>query len=463
MSTNDPLIDWLFSLQGPALKWDIDTARAFCAWLGDPQAAFPSAHVAGTNGKGSVAAMLHAITRASGLSAGLYTSPHLVRPEERIRVDDAEIAADAFRALVARLGDAARRALEAGALPRHPSFFEMMTAAGFLAFAERGVDLAVVETGLGGRLDATNVIVPRVSVITTIGLDHVKTLGGSREAIAREKAGIVKPGVPVVGGWIADRPRAVIDEAARAAGSPVHWAAQELRVRRSGPDGFDLKTPERTYRGLRCNLAGPHQLRNAALAVRAAELLAGSGLALDPGAVAEGLRSVRWPGRFERLEAPGWAGAGAAGSFRLDGAHNLDGTRALSRLLEAIDREGPRPRRVLVFGVTEGRDAARLLAPLASSIDAVLVTRPGIVKAIDPAEVVACLQAGRVALPVELVPAPDEALARAARLAGEGGEVLVAGSLYLVGDARRILLDLAGTGHPKRETHLAPAREDTAR
>lgn len=437
----EELTRWLFSLEGPSNKWDLDTARSFCAWLGHPERAFPALHVAGTNGKGSVAATVHAIALAAGWNAGLNTSPHLVRPEERIRVGADDVAPQRFHALIARLRDEAAAALAAGALPRHPSFFEMITAAAFLAFREANVPLAVIETGLGGRLDATNVIEPRVSVITTIGLDHVKTLGGSLAAIAREKAGIVKPGVPVLAGWIPARALAEIRAAAVDRGAPLHLAADELVLRARRDGTFDLTTPEAAYERLAPALVGAHQRRNVALAVRAVELLRARGLALPHAAVAAGVANVRWPGRMERI-----------GRVLLDGAHNAEGARALGRALDAA--AGPF---VLVFGVTEGRDPAQLVAPLAPHVARLVVTRPAIPKAVDPAVVHARLAAAFPALAPELEPDTAAALARAHALAGDAGAILVAGSLYLVGDVRRALLGLDGPGHPERETRLAAA------
>ncbi len=451
---HDALLEWLYGLQGPALKWDLETARLFLARLGDPQRAYPSVHVAGTNGKGSVAAMVHAIALAAGLDAGLTTSPHLVRPEERIRLGAGDIAPAAFRGLVERLRDEAARALPG--LPRHPSFFEMLTAAAFVAFAERRVDLAVVETGLGGRLDATNVLEPRVAVITTIGLDHVATLGGTLASIAREKAGIAKPGVPLVLGWIAAGPRAAIEEHAARAGAPVHRAARELRLRRAPGGGFDLRTPVRAYAGLACALPGPHQARNAALAVRAAELLAGDGFPLDEAAVRAGLASVRWPARLERIDASRVARPlPARASFLVDGAHNPEGARALARFLAV--READRERRVVLFAATEGREVADLVRPLATLVDAVVVTRAPIAKAQDPHAVAARLVRALPAHEVVVVEELDEALAAAAARAGDAGEVVVCGSLYLAGAARAALLGLGAAAHPARETHVAAA------
>ncbi|MBP7146615.1 MAG: bifunctional folylpolyglutamate synthase/dihydrofolate synthase [Acidobacteria bacterium] len=445
MTESDPLLAWLFSLKGPSLKWDLETARSLARWLGDPQERFRSVHVAGTNGKGSVAAMVQAVAGAAGLRAGLYTSPHLVRPEERIRPGEDEIGPSEFRALIARLRPRAEAALAAGALTRFPSFFEMLTAAAFTAFAEHGIQLAAIEAGLGGRLDATNVITPEIAVITTIGMDHVKTLGPRLVDIAGEKAGIVKPGVPVLAGWLPRGPLAVVAAAARERGAPLHAAARELRVRATTGERFTVITPRRPYRELRVALAGRHQQRNAALAIRALELVAErTGLEFPPEAVARGLASVRWPGRLEEIA--------LHPRFLLDGAHNGEGARALARHLS----ESGRRVRPCVFGLTEGRNARALLLPLRRHVGPVIVTRPGIDKACAPAAVAAAL--GALAPDVEIVEEPAAALARAAALAGPAGEVLVTGSLYLVGDARRILLRLDGSGHPPRESNLPPAR-----
>jgi dihydrofolate synthase/folylpolyglutamate synthase len=450
----DELLDWLYGLKGPSLKWDLETAHALNALCGRPDRAFRALHVAGTNGKGSVAAMAHAIVLAAGLPAGLYTSPHLVRPEERIRIDGTEIAGPALLERIGRLRALAEEGVLSGALPRFPSFFEMMTAAAFLAFAEARLRFAVVECGLGGRLDATNVITPMAAVVTTVAMDHVAILGPTLADIAREKAGIVKPGIPVLAGWLAEEALEAVASRARAVGAPLHAAAREMAIEDGGGGRFAVATPERTYRGLSCALEGAHQRRNAALAIRAIELCRERGLAVPPEAIAEGLARVHWPGRMERIERPGEP------AVLLDAAHNPEGAAALAAWLAAADgsRAGERRRRVAVFGVTEGRDPLEIFAPLAGAVDVWIVTRPAIDKAIDPAAIAGALAAAGAEVETEQDPA--RALARASQLAGgqaARGEVLVTGSLYLVGDARRVLLGLAGPGHPPRETLLPRA------
>ena len=241
-------MEWLYGLRGPSLKWDIETALAFTKLLGHPERRFRSVHVAGTNGKGSVAAMIHAIGNASGLACGLFTSPHLVSPTERIRIGEDEIATGALEELIEELRSLAARGLERRELPRHPSFFEMMTAAALVSYSRAGVDLAVFEAGLGGRLDATNVLFPLASVITTVSLDHTKTLGDTLAKIAREKGGIVKPGVPLLVGWMDEEPKRTLLEIAHRRGAPRHVAQREIGVYDAGGGRFDVITPAGRYR-----------------------------------------------------------------------------------------------------------------------------------------------------------------------------------------------------------------------
>lgn len=443
MTELDPVLAWLFELRGPSLKWDLETALALDAWLGSPHRRFAVAHVAGTNGKGSVSAMLDAILGAAGQRAGLFTSPHLVCPTERIRIAGEPIGLERFRDQVLAMRGNAERALAAGALPRHPSFFEMMTAIAFATFAHDAVDAAVIEVGLGGRLDATNVVTPQITAITSIALDHVKSLGGSLASIAREKAGIVKPGVPLVLGAMDDEPKRAIRAIARERGVPVHDATVEVAIEYLEAGVIALHTPVASYPPVRLALAGRHQSINAAVAVRVAELWRErAGLALPESAFVQGLERTVWPGRLERV--------GTRPTFLLDAAHNVQGAESLGAYLRETDaRLGRPPRRVLVFGITEGREADTLVGPLASSIDSIIVTEPSIPRAVPAADVHAALRGA--ALPLELEPDPGAAMARAREAAGEQGEVIVAGSLYLVGDVRKRLLGLDGAGHPRRE------------
>jgi dihydrofolate synthase/folylpolyglutamate synthase len=434
-SQTDPFLAWLYGLNGPSLKWDIETARAFTARLGHPHRPYPSVHVAGTNGKGSCAAMLHAGLREAGLRAGLYTSPHLVRPEERIRLDDHDIDSGAFRVLARRLAAEAEEGVAAGDLPRHPSFFEIMTVAAMVAFRDHPVDVAVFETGLGGRLDATNVIYPALSLITTIGLDHTKTLGPDTASIAREKGGVIKPGIPVLVGWVDGDARAQLSEIAAKVGAPLHLADREIFLSVADAGEGEIRTPERTYRRVRPVLPGDHQLRNAALAIRAAELLRQRGVPVAPDEAARGLAAARWPGRLERFE--------GSPSFLLDAAHNADGFRALARHLEGSPI-APRDR-VLVLGLTSGRRAAHMVEPLREKVGHILVAEPRTSKAVSADEVQAQLRDEGVE--AEAAGQAPDAVSRARELCPPGGEVVVTGSLYLVGDVRAALTGLDAPLH----------------
>ncbi len=450
MSPVDPLLDWLISLEGPKERWDFDTAATLDRRLGCPHRRYHSVHVAGTNGKGSVAALLHALCLASGVPAGLFTSPHLVRPEERIRLGEHDIAENSFRELIEALRALVRTELSAGELLRHPSFFEMLTAAALLAFAREELPIAIIETGLGGRLDATNVITPLLSIITTIGLDHQAVLGATPAAIAREKAGIIKPGVPVLAGWIEGEALDVLRDTAHRRGAPFHLAAQELELREHKSGRFDVVTPHSIHRELESGLTGPHQRRNAALALRAAELVRVRGVPLDESRWDDGLRSVRWRGRCESIE--------GAPRLLLDTAHNIPGVMALAAALEERDSSLGRPsRRVLIFGISEGRDAAAMLPALAPYVDEVLLTSAGGPKAVDGADLSTSLRG----IPHESPGALPATLERARALAGADGEILVTGSLFLVGDT---LEAVSGRAAPlARPAERLPAQDATPR
>lgn len=391
-------------------RMGLDTVRGMLATLGDPHRALPVVHVGGTNGKGSVCALLACALAASGKRVGLYTSPHLVRFHERIQVDGRAIADPEL----ARAMDAIRPALEA-----YPeaTYFEVATVLALWHFAAARVDVAVLEVGLGGRLDATNVFErPLATVITNVTLEHTDVLGGSVEAIAREKAGIVKPRVPLVTG--ATGPAlGVIREAAKGADAPL-WTLGDEVVAIPGEQDAAGQTldvhAKREHAGLRIPLAGAHQLENAALAVAALELVG-----VPEVAIREGLARARWPGRLQRI--PG------APSLLLDGAHNPAGAEALAEHLRAT-----RLRPVLVFGVLGDKDWRAMAHVLAPHVRDAIVVRAPSPRAADPQEVArAFSQAGIFGMVVEGV---AHALDTARGVAGPDGVVLVTGSLYLVGD-----------------------------
>jgi dihydrofolate synthase/folylpolyglutamate synthase len=399
--------------------------------LGRPHDRLAVVHVAGSNGKGSTCAMVESIARAAGLRTGLYTSPHLCRFAERIRIDGSPLADEPFSRALGVVMDRADPAL---------TFFETLTAAAFVAFAEARVDLAILEVGLGGRLDATNVVAaPLATAITSIALEHVAVLGPTLDAIAREKAGILKPGRPVVLGPLAPEAEvAARDVAAQVGAAPIlrvevegaagdrapRGAATPLLVRPT-PAGLTLSLPPPDCHPVHATLAlsGPHQIANAGVAAGLTSCLT----PYFPGvraALARGLAGARWPGRLERL-------ARGSVTVLLDGAHNPEGAEALARALTAT---GAAPERtLLVFGALADKDWAPMLARLAPLARERYYTQP------EGREPVSAAELASVA-PGYAAGSPDAAITRALDAARPGDVVVVTGSLYLVGRVRAALL-----------------------
>jgi dihydrofolate synthase/folylpolyglutamate synthase len=425
---DDP-VTWLYGLQTFGVKLGLDGIRALLHLLDRPQSAAPSVLVGGTNGKGSVAAMLDAMLQAHGRRTGLYTSPHLVRPNERIRIGGRDIDAAELDRTLDLVRAACERGLGSGALSAQPSFFEVMTAAAMTAFRAAGIDAAVLEVGLGGRLDATNAMDPIVSAIVTVDLDHVATLGGTLAAIAGEKAGIVRAGRVLVSGVAQPVALAVLRERCSASKATFLDARAAVGFEERPGGAFVLRSASARYEDLRLPLAGAHQRDNARVAVATLEAIAAAtGFAVDPAAVRRGLAAVRWPGRLQLV--PGRP------PVLLDGAHNPQGAEALAAEL-AVRSAAGQPRPVLVFAAMKDKDIAGLIAPLLPHVAHVVATQPGVDRAVDPETLAATIRgAGAGAEPA---PSPAEALARARELAGGDGLVLVAGSLYLVGAVLALL------------------------
>jgi dihydrofolate synthase / folylpolyglutamate synthase len=403
------------------IKFGLGTMRALLAEMGHPERAFPSLLVAGTNGKGSVVAYVDAVLRASGLRTGRYTSPHLIRVNERIVVGGREITDRALETSVARVRGAAQRLVRAGRIRQHPTFFEALTAAAFEHFREAAVDVAVLEVGMGGRLDATNVAEPLASAIVSIDFDHQAYLGTTLAAIAREKAGVLRRGRTTVLGPLPREARRAIAIRARAGGARLVDARRGVVIREGG-GGLDLRTPGTFYRALR-PLPGAHQRDNLIVALRLVEVAKAAGLAVDLRRAAEGIGMTRWPGRLQ------WVHGDPP--LLLDGAHNPAGARALATQLRTL------PPFVLLFGVMADKDVeamTRILFPLAR---AVVLTRAPTDRAAAPEEI--ARRAGAVAAGAQQEPDPRRALAQARRQAPPGGQVVVAGSLYLVGAVKRLL------------------------
>jgi dihydrofolate synthase/folylpolyglutamate synthase len=415
----------LETLAPRGMKLGLAAIDAVCERLGRPERRVPSVLVAGTNGKGSAAATLSAIARAGGIRAGLYTSPHLARAGERIRVGDTDFSDGELDAALEPVFHAADGA---PALPL--TYFEALTAAAFVAFSDRNLDLSILEVGLGGRYDATNVAPARLSVVTSIGLDHTGELGSTLSAIAREKAGILRRCRPALIGPREEEPREALVRAARECGALAHLAADEVRV--SGvvttPDGtrFCVETPCGVS-DLATPLAGRHQADNAALAVRAAELLSEEFPRLGPAAISVGVASTRWPGRLEKMSLRGR-------TVFLDGCHNPQAASALAQFLEDAGVAGSAR---LVFGAMADKDVEAMAATLFPAFSSVRLV-PG-----PSARAATADELRRRTAGVQPAAVPAESLEAALRaLAGEPDPtpIIVAGSLYLVGEARSLLL-----------------------
>jgi dihydrofolate synthase/folylpolyglutamate synthase len=435
--------------QTPSHKFDLAHMRVLLAALGNPEKNFQSVLIAGTNGKGSTAATLASILQASGLKTGLYTSPHLLRINERIRIDGEAMADADFTAVHQLIEDVATQLVAEGELPGHPSFFETLTAMAFEHFARVQPDMVVLEVGMGGRLDATNVVDPRLSIITDISLDHQKFLGDTLTEIAREKTGIIRQGGIVV--TLPQSPEAndvigntILDRGARAVSAvpfvpPVSPGSDSyLSHDGSGPRTQKAAGPRLRYPlqvmgeqiTVDSPLVGRHQLRNLALAVAAAEELNHQGWSgITPRAVERGIRETTWPGRFQVI-----AAHGDEPEYVLDVAHNPAGAWALRSTLSAV--YGDRPL-TMVFGVMRDKavsEIAEILFPIAEHV---IVTHAESPRSATPAEIHQA--ASRVSAEIREAKDVAAALAEARRLAGSQGLVVVTGSIYIVGEAIRAL------------------------
>jgi dihydrofolate synthase/folylpolyglutamate synthase len=406
----------------------LERVRELLAELGSPHARLRCLHVAGTKGKGSTAAMAESALRAAGYRTGLYTSPHLVDLRERIRVDGRPIPPDDFAALVERTRPGLERiqakadATPPGEYYRPPTYFEVMTHLAFLCFEEANVDVAVLEVGMGGRLDATNVVTPAACAITSVSIDHTAILGSTLAAIAREKAGILKSGVPCVVAPQPEEAAASIRSVAEEVGVPLWLVGEDVTLERAGGGAFDVRTPGRTYENLTIPLQGAHQRENAAVAVGLVDLGRRAGFGrVTPDAVREGLARVSWPGRVQRV-------AEAPATF-LDGAHNPASVRVLVRALAELLPPG---RRVYVLAVANDKDWRGMIEVLAPSAGAIVATTSGNPRAVAPADLAECARAAGVER-VEVEEDAPRALDLARRIAGTDGSVVATGSLYLVG------------------------------
>ena len=412
-------IERLFALEKFGIKLGLDNIRTLLAALGNPEQAWPSIHIGGTNGKGSVAAMVERALRASGLRTGRYTSPHLDRIEERVAIDGVPVDRATFEGVTGDVFVVVDNLMTTGGLTVTPTFFEVSTAVAFEIFRRTHVDVAVVEVGLGGRFDATNVLRPRIAAITSIALDHERHLGRTLSDIAFEKAGIAKPGVPLVIGHL---PR---EAAARIAGVATEVGAPILDAHAT--------TTDRKYPPLTLALPGRHQLENAAVAVAILEKWSAMVSHVSTEAIVTGLTKCEWPARLEWLRMPG------GGEVLIDAAHNPAGAAALASYLQ----DTRSPKLPIVFAAMADKDVAgmiKALEPVASMFVATAVPHTRARPADDMA---AEIRKHTASVQVIAAATPEAAVARALERAPK---VVAAGSIYMVGPLRARLIE-AGALH----------------
>ena len=395
------------------MKFGLANIARLCAALGNPEQAFPSVIVAGTNGKGSVTAMVDTALRAAGRRSARYTSPHLQRLEERFVIAGAEVAPAVLDRAATRIQQAAESLVASGELAALPTFFECTTAMAFDLFREAAVEIAVLEVGLGGRLDSTNIVSPMAAAIVSIDFDHEEQLGRTLASIAAEKAGVIKPGIPVVCGPLPAEALAVVADVCAAQGATL--------IRTDTDTALAARVAS-----LHVALPGEHQKANAAVALALLDAINRDltrGVRVDDEAMRAGVSTATWPGRLETFETPD-------GPVLLDAAHNPAGARALASYLHAVAPGGV----TLVFGVMRDKAAAEMLAALAPAAASIVCTTPPNPRALPAAELAALARG--MGLRAEAVSEPSEAIARAS---AEGRLVVVAGSIFLIGPVRERL------------------------
>lgn len=414
--------------QARVQKFGLGNITTLAAALGDPQHAVPCVHIAGTNGKGSTAAMLESILRAAGLHTGLYTSPHLENIRERIRFDGENISEEDFAAAWTRVHDAIESLMASGALAAHPTFFECMTAMAFHFFERRGVEFSIYEVGLGGRLDATNIVMPEVAIITPIDFDHENFLGHSIEEIAAEKAGIIKAGAFVVSASERSEAREVIARRSAEMAATLVEIDEAWRIEQvTSADGWYRAEAFSQISGEKFAvapaLAGRFQIRNALAAATAAELLCRRGFAVTRDAIERGIAGASWAGRLERLS--------RSPDVYLDGAHNPAGARELRKFWDEnfADR-----RIILIFGAMRDKAVDEIAGVLFPRAETVIITEPRQSRAIS-SPLLAEMTSG-LAKDSLMAPDPVDALEKGLRMAHSEDAVFVTGSLYLVGELR---------------------------
>jgi dihydrofolate synthase/folylpolyglutamate synthase len=433
--------DYLDSLQFHKIKLGLDAMHSMMVKVGNPEQNLKIVHVAGTNGKGSVSMTLLTILSEAGYRVGLYTSPHLSSVRERFRINDRFISEEKFAELATRI----REVLGEEKI----TYFELTTALAFLWFAEENLDLVVLETGLGGRLDATNIVTPLVSVITNVSMDHEAYLGNTISAVAGEKAGIIKPGIPVVSAVKDNEGLAEVEAACREKDAKLllygHSFGTSLPTETYGLWEWygNRNFTETSYEKLRCSMKGDYQVENASLALAAVELLKDKDFSVSDEQIRKGLANVQWPGRLEYFclnrtnrEKVQCSGEKNSVAYLLDGAHNPAGVKSL---VQTLSSEYTYKKMILVWGAMVDKDLQKTLPLVAKLADNIILTKPVGERSAEPEyllqNVPEHLQ-GKCTLNSSV----ETAIHEAENLAGQDDLILIAGSLYLIGESRKILL-----------------------
>lgn len=428
------MIDRLLALEFIGIKLGLENIGHLCRALGHPEKSFQSVHIAGTNGKGSVTAMVHEALLASGYRSARYTSPHLSDLRERFVIGQEPVSAAELDSAGNAVLDCGNHLVRTGELLAQPTFFEATTAIAFELFRRAGVEIAVIEVGLGGRFDATNVLTPAVGAITSIGFDHQQYLGNTLAAIAFEKAGIIKPGMTLVTGILPTEASAVITQAARERGARVVPCFEGTKVEttfEAGSAHLTLQTPVSRYGPVQLGLRGEHQVGNAVVAVRILEALSGAGITVRSRGIEQGLSQARWPARLELIEWPD-----RTRKVLIDAAHNPDGARALAVYLARWYPQRP----PLVIGLMRDKDATGILEELLPVTSAVIATAAPTRRAMPAEELAEQIRALAPTRQIDIEPVPGAALDRAF---AHASTVCVAGSIFLAGAVRDVLRERA--------------------
>lgn len=419
----DECLNEMYGLRRFGIKLGLDVITGILSGLDNPHLSFSTIHIAGTNGKGSIASYLSSILHASGYRVGLYTSPHLIRFNERIQINGQEVSDND----VIEAWESVKNAYSG---EREPTFFEYTTAMALYLFYKAGVEWAVVETGMGGRLDATNLLTPKLAIISNISLEHRFYLGNTIAEIAGEKAGIIKPKTPVICGATQPSAIQVIEKKAYECNAPVFRLKKDFRIRRQANDKFTYYGMDVRWPDMHTPLFGEHQKDNAALALAASEVLMKSGANLNPDSIRAGLESTKWPGRLEIIRHK----PGVCPEIILDGAHNLDASRKIAKFLKTHARG----REItLVIGILDDKPRKGILKALVPLCRRIIITEPEIDRAF-PAERL-LPEVLKMKKDARIISGVDNAVKYVLETTNSDQIICIAGSLYVVGEARRYL------------------------